>query len=352
MSIIDDQFANWLRPADLGMDGETTANRLRVVKALAQQLTETQLTDLVRHVFGSPMEAEQTLTSFTQAFKKEDPNFLIGENAAEVLALAGTTVASAMNFPPVDRAGKLATVVLVASAAKTRSPSVQFDLLGLADEALLRTSTQLRKRPQLDESASMGLEEAESEAASEAEEKAAPALADVAIDVERLNEICAQLVNRNAVITKSLKLQDEELEIVWWLVTGWSNICGKPFDQIPAEARPVVFALELATKCKQPLEMPSLRTILSRAGVEHPVSLTIPTAINACGERPIATAKTPKHLCKLLTPIGFAIARAQETGGGSAWVENWSAATKVKKDAEIDSLDIGVQLYREQILFG
>jgi hypothetical protein len=61
-------------------------------------------------------------------------------------------------------------------------------------------------------------------------------------------------------------VQDEELNVLWWLHGGHSELAKVPFGELPVAQRPLVLAAELSDLSTILPGPPSLAALLSRAG--------------------------------------------------------------------------------------
>jgi hypothetical protein len=151
-------------------------------------------------------------------------------------------------------------------------------------------------------------------------------------------------------VLKFILVQDEELQMLWWLVgdRSWDLNC--PFAKVPREQRPLVLAKELAgltTILPGPL---ALGALLSRASIKDSDELSIASTVNACEDewlRGVVDGLTPSPVT---CPIHCAITRRLETGKGAAWVPGWAATTNLDSSAKQSSLQLAVMFYRERIL--
>jgi hypothetical protein len=348
MLSINEQFADWLRPASLDLGAPQTALRQAAASEIAKDLSDGLLVDLVRLAYSRPINADERITDFRRKFKKHDENFQMSGNDAEILALCGCTLATALHLDVVT-AAKVATVILAASAGNLRTPSLQFDLLGMAEDKLLKAARGWRERP-ADISIEIQAEEPAEEVSEEDEApEQPPTLESLTEESKEMAEEFDGLQEQHAAMQRLLALQDEEIEILWWLVTGWSETTGKSFDEIPVDARSIFLSAELSMKCRQPMEMPGIRAILSRAGVNSSSSCTISSAINACGTDSIKRLQQPGKTCATITPIILGMERAIETGCNDDWIASWAGVTGIDSTKEVSSLEIATQFYRELI---
>lgn len=356
MLSIEEKLGDWLRPASMGTDPSWTKNRQAAVVELVGELEDSLITNLIRLVYSRPVDSDDTMLEFRRTFKKHDANFQMSGNDSELLTLSGCTLAVALHSDTVT-AAKVATMLLAASAGKSRVPAVEIDLVGMAEDKLLGAARAWRQRPQFEISASDWEEptaededEESGETAEEVEVEQPPTVESLAVDSERLEEQCDELVEQQQKMQRLLALQDEEIEILWWLISGWSKTAERSFDEIAVASRAIVIAADLARKNTQPVEMPSLGAIFSRAGVDSSDKFTIPEAVNACGVEVIKRIQEAGTTSATLTPVTLALERALETGCNKDWIVAWSGVTGLDANQAINSANIAMQFYRESLV--
>ena len=97
-------------------------------------------------------------------------------------------------------------------------------------------------------------------------------------------------------------------------------------------------------------EPPSIKAVFSRAAIDGSAEMTIPESINACGVDNLKILASKSAPCSTIFPLHFAISRALETDGNSAWIAAWSKISGIKNETKFTSLDLAVQLFREHKL--
>ena len=160
----------------------------------------------------------------------------------------------------------------------------------------------------------------------------------------------AALAKRNAVAVADagafIAIQDEELQMLWWLVGERSWDLDRAFTAVPADAQPLIFGKELASLTESPPGPRSVKSLLSRAGLKDRKRLSVSAAVNACPSewlRPLVAEKDPSPV---IHPIHFAIKRKLETEEDRAWIENWAAVAGVDAGHTLGALAAGTLFYR------
>lgn len=310
--------------------------------------------EFVHLAFGRPVVSSETIDEFRHAFKKRDVAFPMTGNDHELAVLSGCALAAAM-LTDGEIGAQVGTYVLAASACGKRNPAVAIDLLGMASHVVAVAAMELRRRPPLVELKLPGDPKQTIDEAIKALEESAegPNI------IRAIREIATQSTNQSAPARKVMRaveqmksvitIQDEELQILWWLIGGWSREFEVSFKDLPADAKPVILAKEMADMTAREVEPPALRALFSKAGIASGKRLTIPSAVNACGDDRLKVLMPSSMPCATLTPVHTAVSKAVETGCGDAWVAGWSAASGFPADAKVNALDLALQVHRERL---
>ena len=147
-----------------------------------------------------------------------------------------------------------------------------------------------------------------------------------------------------------VRVQDEELQMLWWLTGQRSEDLDCAFGAVAADAQSLVFAKELADHTEFLPGPASVKGLLSRAGLKERKKIAISTAINAADSAWVRKFVPEGEPSPVSTPIHFGIKRQLETGQGEAWIAGWAAAVGVKATLAVSPLGLGVLFYRERLL--
>ncbi len=345
-------FADWYQPLTFGHDRDTIELRWQGVTKVLDDVDCPMVTELTRIIFGYPIESEEFLDKFRQYFKEIDQTFKTTGNDQEVMVLAGCVLAVLCD--EYDRP-EAPLSILTTSACGTRVPKVEIDLVNMANEWVLLNGINTRKRPKSSNLITLPNKKEIDEAIQVFNDTPDPPHAAEALKI--LGPCTSQLIaqQNKAVLAldrmqRTLKVQDEELQMLWWMVSGWSTKWNSRFDDIDIKARPIMLAKEAACMTDETSEPPSIKAVFSRAGIDGSVELTIPETINACGVDNLKTLEPKSAPCSAIFPLHFAISRALETGATSAWIAAWSKISGIKRKSQVTSLELAVQMFREHKL--
>jgi hypothetical protein len=288
-------------------------------------------------------------------FKAADPAFEMHSNARELEVLSGGALVVLLGSEaPLAAAAALA--VMTTSLEGARSYELPMNLVSIAESASVVISEANRKRPDLGSilgsdapkvdftKAIAKLKEAfDVNNASSALTLAAESTRGALVDMQK------RLANAMSAANRFMTTQDEELQMLWWLVGGRSWDFDTPFVDL-GNMRCLVLAKELAGLTKRLPGPRSVKGLLSRAGLDARVQVTIPSAVNACDLPWLTALVTGMSPSPITQPIHFAIARKVETKDDSSWIAGWAATVGIDATSALPNLNLSTQFFRERLL--
>ena len=150
-----------------------------------------------------------------------------------------------------DLSASTALAISTSALAGMRPLALPMDLAGVAEQAIARIAEANRVRPKLNEM----LLEPQTLTFVKAKEK----LTTIdGVNIHAMVDGMASAINIalggvankvNAIVSKTstfITIQDEELDMLWWVLGERSVGVKKPFESIPEKERPLIFAAELA----------------------------------------------------------------------------------------------------------
>lgn len=354
---LTDNFPIWYRDVSIDADDTLRSARLEGVKQLTEEADRDLIEGLVRIAFGVNRQepAQAALDRIHKSFKDTDPTFDVATSTREVQVLAGAALVDL--FAGSNHMGDIAALsVSTASVDTARKLDLPMDLKSLADLTLNNRSVDTRERPDLREFSKTptfkigdGLvPKAEGE-----EEKPVDAshLLNLAKEMRAaLRSVSTRQTDTVKALAQFIKVQDEELQVLWWFLGGRSIDLECDFDAIPTAAKPLVFGKELADET---YVLPGLRTVrplMARAGLEDKETLSIPDAINGADPNWLKRVIGEKPTSTITQPLHFAIERRLEVDDEKSWIEAWAAMTGIKAKQKLGSLALAELFYREQLL--
>lgn len=351
-------FPRWHNSIGLGNDTSRQESRWAGVSALVKAAASSEEIEvLIRLAFRSRQEAKPNqIEKIRKAFYATDQTFEMDGNDRELQVLAAVTLAVLM-MQDSNVGAKAALATTTASLEGGRKTNLPMDLSVLAKGAIDQAAGTNRKRPDLaaykrlrawdinfEEAVEKAQEQPDGEEFAEALRLAATAV----------NKAFDQMSRRHTSLandlTRILRVQDEELQMLWWLTGRRSFDLDCTFDAVPVEARPLIFAKELSDSTEFLPGPASLKGLLSHAGLKDCTKVALPHVISAAEVTWLRTCMPEYEPSPVSMPIHYGIKRQLETGVGDAWIAGWAAAVGVDKNFAVSPLMLGLLFYCERLL--
>jgi hypothetical protein len=351
-----DEFLRCYRAVNMEDNTERYKKRWDGVCSFVENASTNDVEALIRIVFhiGLPVE-EQKLLRIKQAFKDTDELFEMSGNEREIEVLSEAML-NALHYKT-SKAGNYATLgVITAGAHGGRVPDFQIDLIGSAIASLNEKAVKKRDRPNLVNSiplvekinfeavANKCNEQFNAEGVSTAFNLAGQVVQTSFTQLQ--NQVKKQINEAN----RFIDIQDEELQMLWWLIGEQSWEFDSFFKKLNAKAKPLIIAKELADMTNFIPGPIGIKSLLARAGLSDHTKLTIPVIINECDQTWLGSLVHNLTPSPVTLPIHFAIIRKLETGENEKWITGWEAAAKIASTHKISALNIGQLFYLERIL--
>lgn len=348
---VPDQFSSWYASMSFQQDAVFTEKRWTAIKGYVAGVTKTDLTLLAKLAFRlTPQMGSPEVAALRQALAGDATQ--PGDD--ELIMLSASALAAAMNADADGIAALAATIVSSMSCGGLRELKQPMDLVGMADNVLRQLSETARRRPSLeqvklvtptvdrnDDALVQALNSGElpnvAHALAVATNKAISAMA------RRQREF-------EAAVQKYVNIQDEELDILWWLEGGHSFDLSLDFTKITAEHLPLAIARELGNLTKVLPGPPALSSLLSRTGLPDGPRQSIPDVVQGMPQDWLNKAADglPKDgISAPLTPILFAIQRRQEVHGNDHWIAAWATTTGLPRESALSPIQFAAAAYRE-----
>lgn len=353
-----EDFARWYGAVSLGDDHARRESRWEGVSSIVRDANRSTVEGLLRLAHPSRHLPEaDVVEAIRGAFRATDSSFEMSGNDRELQILAGVCLAALM-----DREEDVGAVAALSATTTgfggARRPDIPMDLGALGETAIVRLGNAKRKRPSLAAYSTaprrIGLTNVSTEVSAQQTWESVDEA--VKIIIAKTRDAMKQIAQTHADAVRAidcvLRMQDEELQMLWWLTgqRSWDLDC--PFDAIAADALPLVLATELADNTEVLPGPPSVKGILSRAGLTDGENVRIAGAVNAADSDWLRTLVTESDPSFVSTPLHAAIKRQQETGPGEEWVAGWAASAGVNANYALSGLALGNLFYRERVLLG
>lgn len=349
-------FARWHQAIEIGENSERRQKRWSGVLETAASASDGDVETLVRLAYETRQRPGQDADKrLRQYFLEHDESFEMTGNDRELQLLAGASLAVMMESTDYSEAEKAALAVTTTSLENGRHADLPMDLAALGEHAIKILGEKNRRRPSLNMAAKAPTVNFESSVTKVAQSpnwegvKEAFGLA-AEVTQKALGTLAQRQRNTLLGVEKFIEVQDEELQMLWWLTGQHSEAYDCAFNKVPADAQPFVFAGELADATAELPGPPSIKAILSRSVSKGRSKIRISDAVNAPKLEWLQSIVEGIDPSPVSTPLHFAIKRQLETGPGDAWVANWAAATGIQDNHAIPRTTLGELFYRERLL--
>ncbi|TXG87794.1 MAG: hypothetical protein E6R14_00670 [Thermomicrobiales bacterium] len=358
-TLVHAEFARWYGKVAIDGPHEDLQMRSEGIRKIVARADAPVIEGLIRLAFETrQLPANSAVQTIRGAMKEADESFPSQGIDREMHVLAGASLAVLLEAES-SAASRAALAISTTGFAGARKPdSLPMDLVTMAEDALERMASAKRRRPMLS-----NLTSANSAPKIDFEKAAAKArevqnwdgvgqaftLAAVATG-NALAQMAKMHVKAVQATDTFLQVQDEELQMLWWLIgqRSWDYDCS--FDAVPPTVQPLVFSAELAAVTKIVPGPQSVKAMLSRAGIKEQTEVPIAAAVKAAESTWLHKLVQECEPSPVTTPIHFAIKRQLETGAGDAWVAGWAAATEVDAGYAVPALTLGTLFYRERLV--
>ena len=336
---------------------EKREQRWSGVLALASSKVDHEITEvLTRLAYQTSVPAkgrknedlEEAYKTVVTKLAAGDATFDADQSVRELQILAAATLAKLVESTP-----DAALNVTTASFAGNRKPDLPMDLAGLAERALIQLSEKAHARSPANEL------------------RVAPQKIEFKVSAEALQSMDANLwkgqldslkTAANAALDKVVAghnraldemarqsaLNGEELQILWWLIGGYSRACNSTFVEIETMAKPLLLAREVAAMTTFSPGIASVKAILGRAGVDSaPVALS--DVVNAVDQQWAESATDSSIVSPVTTPIHFALEQRVDQSSKETWQAGWSGLTGVDANVALPSIVLAELFYREHL---
>jgi hypothetical protein len=344
----DQRLAGWLRDVELAPGAERQGALNAAAASLAQDVSFRGTFSLVLLAHGD--HRSPSADSVADAVHAQDETAALRREDLETALTAAVAVVHGLEGESIETKAWLALSVLNARFAGL-APAIA-ELPDLALRALIEASEQLRERRAL-KLGKPGVAEALAAAeyaTGDTTQAYHTDLRGVLDATEKGFTRALSALNRLVkALNRRLDGAEEELELLAWSFGEFSETAGKPFNEVPDAAAPIVLSLEVARATKNPVPLPSTRALLSRslgtgAGKQTTLAKAIPAAVKLIDEGQLPDAEGHR-----LLPVLSAAKAHAEFGGNPNWtasMERW----QIDPSQEVDALDLAEETVREILL--
>lgn len=344
-----DDFAKWYKTLEIEEDLEKVESRWKGVLTAKTSIVVEDLDALLRIVLrGNQANVAATKQKLIDAFRSVDEYFPLSDNTREIEILTGAII-SLILAENTYLSSKLTLAVLSAFLYGNRKPEIPIDITARAANTLRKLSSLDRTRPTFDKlklsNRKVDLSKATAEVA-----KGVDGFPQAAMQITAVvNAVVKDINSAIEGLRNFIEIQDEELEILWWLTARQSTTLAKPFDEMNADEKVIFLPIEVAKMVQEIPGPESAGSLLRRAGIDDS-KVKVVDVINSANLEDLQKREISGNLSAVMTPLTFGIARRLETGDKASWIAGWAAATSLNESVELSRSEIALQFYREYLV--
>ncbi len=346
------EFPIWYREFVIEGKTATTGKRWQGISSLLPSINAEAVESFLRIALGGKISApHEELKRIGKALSDADEYFDPSVSSREIQVLSAVLLALLLKQEN-GVAARAAIAISTTDLNGHRTWNLPMNLVALGEAATVKIAGLYRKRPDLNSFkiniATVDLAEAKASAAAG---EVAVAFDAVGVSLYRsLSEIATKMNKALDATADFMRLQDEELDLLWWVFGEHSDDRQMTFRKLSAEERPLVLAKELSDRTVYLPGPVSIDGLLIRAGVKDDSSISIIDAVNACQVSWLTKLVTGEPPSPLTTPLHFSIHRRLESGDETSWVSGWASVCGIEPRTSLSPLELGRLFYRERLL--
>lgn len=330
---MDKLLADRLREAEVEPKASSIAALEQATAGFVQQLSPRDVPELLRLACSKPLRSDFN-DRFRQHFKTADEHFPLRDEEHYVSVVALNTLVQLLQE---DRPTAVFAALAGRCARFSRWDAPHPDLYKGADAQIHRAGVsrypsesppKLGRRP-----ASVG-KALESAAGAADIATVAAAIGELATEIQRVGSYSTSIGTFARALVEGLA---EQVRIMWWLLSGWSETAQQRLDEISPEVAPIVLAVELAHMTGKEPGPPSANALLHQAllvaGVNLEDQISLSRSSKACADQEMSLPVTHEWVADLTLVLS---ALDPETSSSSR--------------RSINALDLAREIYDELLL--
>lgn len=357
---MQDEFPDWLRVANINIDSEYVKKRWAGTDAFLKSASTDLVLDLVRLALGVPAADEVNVDRFRACFRKADHAFPSRNNDTEMRALACAALLTAMADGGDDVTDAAALGVVSGDCRGLGAPPPVPALVERAAAYLAQRAVEVRTRTgptvpafPADKLGAL-IERAKAQAG---QDDTQPFVDSVVATFEylhgALDGAMGSLREAIAAIESRQAAQDEEANIAWWVVGGWSKDQNVPMANLALPEACLVAAKELAdltVLLPGPVAAEAyLYRMLPPVATGSSSRATIREAVNAIPRdwRTSCLGHQDWNVLVGIAPVLMAMHASLTTDGSDDWLPVYRKTSRIEPDTPMSPLDLAMQTYHE-----
>ena len=354
---IHKEFATWYSCVDLDASAERLNARWAGVSTLVE-IDEDEHSEYLLDIF---MKKPGAFTGpqgdfMREAFVDADPTFPLSGNEVEMALLAEIILAVLLDtseyHPFVGGIANLIYSTLHGGVVKVNSAT---DLLSRVKHAMRFQGNAVRKReplpnPQQTYRPVIKIDNCFEEDSNLADPETAKTILKkiIAKAASAMGTLAQQARDEREALERTLRIQDEELDLLWWASNGQSETTGEQFSSMAQKGKALIAACEAADLTQFRPGPASISGLLEKAGIKASKKVSVSEAVDACDEAWLREIQGDHVTTR--TPIHYAIGQRLLSPDSNTWLDHWTAITGIDASIKRSEVTMADLFYQERLV--
>ena len=351
------EFATWYGRVDLGDSAERLNARWAGVSTLIENVRYEECECLLDIFMEKPGAVTHTQSDFIrEAFADADPTFPPSGNEVEMALLAEITLAVLLDTPEYNPfVGRIANLIYSALHGGIVKVNSATDLLSRAKHAMRLQDNAVRKRkplPNLQQTYRpvMEIDDIVEDDSDPSDPETVKAILEEIIDkvASAMENLAKQARDERETLEEALRIQDEELDLLWWASNGRSETTGERFSSMAHRGKVLIAACEAANRTQFRPGPISISGLFEKAGIKASKKVSVSEAVDACDEAWLREIQGDHVTTR--TPIHYAIYERLLSPDSNTWSDHWSAVTGIDASTKRPEVVMANLFYQERLV--
>lgn len=348
-----EHFQDWYREIQFPVVGNKLQLRWDAIEEIAKPIAgvDDSSLDLVKIYLGLDPNNPSRRDELASTIMKHDPEFINRRNSREIRLISGVVIAHIIDSN-IDHLSTTLSLAISCGSFQGIKKVPFKDGLNIARRHLRKESQKLRDWTSIDNTSrpDLAIPKELSDAIDQNDFTVYGGILLKTLNLlaKRLTEISSELQSTK----RRVILQQEEIDILWWMINKRSKNLQKPFNELGVYLASILIPNELAEATQVspgPYSAKAfLDSMLDTFPSEEMRKITLRKIVNEIS-REWNNARLESTYKDALLPLSFAISSALEQDDGD-WIGEFEEATNMKANRQFALSLISYQFYQERLL--
>lgn len=349
-----DFLPEWYRMAEIEPNADNLSKRREGINNYVSTMDKHSVFEIIRLFFTKELKDSESINSFRTALRDTDKVFPLRNNDLELRILAGAAILNCIESNH-KHSINAALATICANFQNADPLPIVAEAKNASCKYLGEQSIKFRNSDKLPQ---MNIDFKSDELMTNLQNSFVYEQLKPIIEMfeNSLKQSVKTTKKAMAILEKSLRIQEEEADILWWLLGEHSNDLKCSISKLKRSASTIIIAKELADKTRiipGPISINAfLDKAIQKSKNKKEDSISLKTAVNdiPLTWRSDLISENDFDMVEDLCPIHYAIKRSVECGDKSSWIVSFENNIGIKADASISPLDLSLQAYQEFLL--